>query len=105
MVIERNNIVSDNLAKAMVKLVAADSLPALLGNLVTASLVRREFEPTTSSPTDIELKTVEASFTIPDVTKVLTVLDLLSIYGASNSGTGRKNRDRYWVDIQVFSDW
>src|SRR6476646_7802617 len=106
-------ITSANLANAIVKLVAVDALPALMGNLVMGNLVNRDFEPTlaqagdtvnvpipptlvanniaeggsvvTQSPNvgnaQIVLNThAEATFQIPDVTKVLAVPDLLRIY-------------------------
>src|SRR5512146_3460137 len=106
-------ITSTNVANAIVKLVAADALPALMGNLVMGNLVNRDYEaaiaqagdtinipvpPTlvannlaeggsvqTQNPTlgnaQIVLDThVEATFQIPDVTKVLAVPDLLQIY-------------------------
>ena len=38
-------ITSANLANAIVKLVAADALPALTGNLVMGNLVNRDYEP------------------------------------------------------------
>jgi hypothetical protein len=38
-------ITSANLANAIVKLVAADALPALMGNLVMGNLVNRDYEP------------------------------------------------------------
>src|ERR1700752_3895089 len=38
-------ITSANVANAIVKLVAADALPALVGNLVTGKLVNRDYEP------------------------------------------------------------
>jgi len=38
-------ITSANIATAIVKLVAADALPALLGNLVMGNLVNRDYEP------------------------------------------------------------
>src|SRR5579875_884180 len=38
-------ITSANLANAIVKLVAADALPALMGNLVMGILVNRDYEP------------------------------------------------------------
>lgn len=38
-------ITSANLASAIVKLVAADALPALVGNLVMGNLVNRDYEP------------------------------------------------------------
>jgi len=106
-------ITSANLAHAIVKLVAADALPALVGNLVMGNLVNRDFEPTLAQAGDtvnipvppsmtannlieggsvvtqnqdmgnaqIVLNThAEATFQIPDVTKVLAVPDLLRIY-------------------------
>jgi hypothetical protein len=96
-----------------VKLVAADALPALVGNLVLGNLVNRDYEPTLAQAGDtvnipiapqlvanniaeggavqpqnpslgnaqIVLNThAEATFQIPDVTKVLAVPDLLKVY-------------------------
>ncbi len=106
-------ITSDNLANAIVKLVAVDALPALVGNLVMGNLVNRDFEPSLAQAGDtvnvpipptlvanniaeggtvisqnpnignasIVLDThAEATFQIPDVTKVLAVPDLLKLY-------------------------
>jgi len=106
-------ITSTNVAQAIVKLVAADALPALVGNLVMGNLVNRNYEPelgqagdtvnipippalvasniaeggtvTTQNPSlgnaQIVLNThAEATFLIPDVTKVLAVPDLLITY-------------------------
>jgi hypothetical protein len=106
-------ITSSNVANAIVKLVAVDALPALMGNLVMGNLVNRDFEPhlaqagdtinvpipptlvanniaeagtvVTQSPNlgnaQITLDThAEATFQIPDVTKVLAVPDLLQLY-------------------------
>ena len=106
-------ITSANLANAIVKLVAVDALPALMGNLVMGNLVNRDFEPTLSQAGDtvnvpippilvannlaeggtvqtqnpsignaqIVLNThAEATFQIPDVTKVPAVPDLLKLY-------------------------
>ncbi len=106
-------ITSANLANAIVKLVAADALPALVGNLIMGNLVNRDYEPTLAQAGDtvnipiaptlvanniaeggtvqtqnpnvgtaqIVLNThAEATFLIPDVTKVLAVPDLLSLY-------------------------
>lgn len=106
-------ITSANLANAIVKLVAADALPALMGNLVMGNLVNRDFEPVLAQAGDtvnvpipptlvannlaeggsvqpqnpslgnaqIVLNThAEATFQIPDVTKVLAVPDLLKLY-------------------------
>ncbi|MCL5746653.1 MAG: hypothetical protein M1541_22430 [Acidobacteria bacterium] len=106
-------ITSTNVANAIVKLVAADALPALMGNLVMGNLVNRDYEPVMAQAGDtvnipippvlvanniaeggtvqtqnpnlgnaqIVLDThAEATFQIPDVTKVLAVPDLLRIY-------------------------
>jgi len=106
-------ITSANVATAIVKLVAADALPALVGNLIMGNLVNRDYEPTLAQAGDtvnipipptlvanniaeggsvnpqnpnlgnaqIVLNThVEATFQIPDVTKVLAVPDLLRVY-------------------------
>ena len=106
-------ITSANLANAIVKLVAADALPALMGNLVMGNLVNRDYEPTLAQAGDtvnvsipptlvanniaeggtvtaqtadlgnaqIVLNThAEATFQIPDVTKVLAVPELLALY-------------------------
>src|SRR5258706_14467878 len=102
-------ITSTNVGQAIVKLVAADALPALVGNLVMGNLVNRNYEPvlaqagdtvnvpiapqltatniaqgdavTTQNPSlgnaQIVLNThVEATFQVPDVTRVLSVPDL-----------------------------
>src|SRR5437773_10119756 len=45
-------ITSANLANAIVKLVAADALPALMGNLVMGNLVNRDYEPTLAQAGD-----------------------------------------------------
>jgi len=107
------SITSSNLANAIVKLVAADALPALMGNLVMGNLVNRDFEPSLAKAGDtvnvpvppslvanniaeggsvvsqnpslgnaqIVLNThAEATFQIPDVTKVVSVPDLLKLY-------------------------
>src|SRR2546422_9858866 len=106
-------ITSANLANAIVKLVAADALPALVGNLVMGNLVNRDYEPVLAQAGDtvnipiaptlvannmiegnavqlqnpsvsnaqIVLNThAEATFQIPDVTKVLAVPDPLQRY-------------------------
>lgn len=106
-------ITSANVANAIVKLVAADALPALVGNLVMGNLVNRDYEPTLAQAGDtvnVPLPPVlvanniaeggtvqaqnpslgnaqivlnshcEATFQIPDVTKVLAVPDLLQVY-------------------------
>jgi hypothetical protein len=106
-------ITSSNVAQAIAKLVAADALPALMGNLVMGNLVNRHYEPVLAEAGDtvnvpipptlvanniseggtvvtqnpnlgnaqIVLNThAEATFQIPDVTKVLAVPDLLRLY-------------------------
>src|SRR5271163_2379639 len=106
-------ITSANVASAIVKLVAADALPALMGNLIMGNLVNRDYEPSLAQAGDtinvpipptlvanniaeggtvqtqnpslgnaqIVLNThAEATFQIPDVTKVLAVPDLLKLY-------------------------
>lgn len=106
-------VTSTNVANAIVKLVAVDALPALMGNLVMGNLVNRDYEPTLAQAGDtvnvpippvlvannlaeggtvqtqnanlgnaqIVLNThAEATFQIPDVTKVLAVPDLLNLY-------------------------
>jgi hypothetical protein len=106
-------ITSNNVANAIVKLVAADALPTLVGNLVMGNLVNRDYEsslaqagdtvnvlipppmqannildagsvtvqnPMISSASIVLNTHAEATFQIPDVTKVLAVPDLLKIY-------------------------
>src|SRR6202795_1417424 len=106
-------ITSTNVANAIVKLVAADALPVLVGNLVMGNLVNRDYEPVLAQAGDtvnvpipptmvanniaeggtvqtqnpslgnaqIVLNThAEATFQIPDITKVLAVPDLLRLY-------------------------
>jgi hypothetical protein len=106
-------ITSANVANAIVKLVAADALPALMGNLVMGNLVNRDYEKTLAQAGDtinvpipptmvanniaeggtvttqnpnlgnaqIVLSThAEATFQVPDVTKILAVPDLLKVY-------------------------
>ncbi len=106
-------VTSANLANAIVKLVAVDALPSLMGNLIMGNLVNRDFEPVLGHAGDtvnvpippvlvannlaeggtvqaqnpnlgnaqIVLNThAEATFQIPDVTKILAVPDLLRLY-------------------------
>jgi hypothetical protein len=106
-------ITSGNVAQAIVKLVAADALPALVSNLVMGNLVNRDYEPVLAQAGDtvnvaiapslvandimetgsvqtqnpnlgnaqiVLNKHKEATFKIPDVTKVLAVPDLLAVY-------------------------
>jgi hypothetical protein len=46
------SITSANVANAIVKLVAADALPALVGNLILGNLVNRDYEPTLAQAGD-----------------------------------------------------
>jgi len=106
-------ITSANLANAIVKLVAVEALPSLMGHLVMGNLVNRDFEPQLAQAGDTvnvpipptmtanniaeggsvvtqnpDVQTaqivlnnhVEATFQIPDVTKVIAVPDLLRLY-------------------------
>jgi hypothetical protein len=106
-------ITSQNLANAIVKLVAADALPVLVGNLQMGNLVNRQYEPVLAQYGDVvnvaippkmtanniaeggsvtpqanDLGNVqivlnthaEATFQIPDVTKILAVPDLVKVY-------------------------
>src|SRR5579863_3304272 len=45
-------ITSANVANAIVKLVAADALPALMGNMVMGNLVNRDYEPVLANTGD-----------------------------------------------------
>lgn len=107
------SITSTNTALAIVKLVAAEALAPIVGNLVFGRLVNRDFEQTLAQAGDTvnvpippimaanniaEAGTVttqnpnlgnaqivlnshiEATFQIPDVTKILAVPDLLKTY-------------------------
>jgi len=47
-----STITSANLANAIVKLVAADALPALVSNLVMGNLVNRDYEPVLANAGD-----------------------------------------------------
>lgn len=86
-------ITSTNVASAVTKLVAVDALPALVGNLVMGNLVRADFDPVVFQPGDVATlwtfdkdvpvvlnSHAEATFQIPDVTKVLAVPELLQLY-------------------------
>jgi len=57
-------ITSANVANAIVKLVAADALPALMGNLVMGNLVNRDYEPTLAQAGDtvnVHVKVIEGA--------------------------------------------
>ena len=111
-----NEITSANVATAIVKLVANDFLPPVVGSLVMGNLVNRNYESTLAQAGDVVNipvapnftanniaeagsvtnqqkvlgnaqvilnRHIEASFAIPDVTKVLAVPDLLALYSQS----------------------
>ena len=92
---------SRNVAEAVTKIVAVDALPALMGQMVMGNLVTRNFKPYVCEPGDIvniplanadpptellgtsaiPLNThAEATFQIPDITKVLAIPELLKLY-------------------------
>jgi hypothetical protein len=106
-------ITSQNVAQAIVKLVASQALPPLVANLCLGNIVNRDYEPTLAQAGDVvnvpipgtmvanniaEAGTVttqnpslgnaqivlnthaEATFQIPDVTKILAVPELLPVY-------------------------
>ena len=106
-------ITSANVAEAIVKLIAADALPALVGNLTMGNLINRQYEPVLANAGDtvnipipptmaanniseggtvltqnpslgnaqVVINThAEASFQIPDVTKVIGHPQLLQMY-------------------------
>jgi hypothetical protein len=87
-------ITSTNVATAITKLTACAALPALIGNLIMGNLANRDFEPTVAQVGEFvtvsippvghaEIKLTrhaEATFQVPDVTKVLAVPDLLALY-------------------------
>src|SRR5229473_513576 len=125
-------ITSTNVASAIVKLVAADALPALVSNLVLGNLVNRDYEPTLAQAGDtvnvpippalvanniaeagtvqtqnpnlgnaqIVLNShVEATFQIPDVTKVLADPDrsaepVFAVFGQCSGWLARNGADR-----------
>lgn len=83
-------VTSINVARAIAKLVAVDALPTIMGHMVLGNLVERDFEPTLAQmgeTVQTPRRTVtfsngsaEATFQIPDVTKVLAVPELLQLY-------------------------
>ncbi len=100
-----NEVLSQNAMMAIPKLVAADVLPAVVGNLVMGNLVNRNYEATLAQAGDVvsanniaesgtvtnQTKSlgnaqitlsrhVEASFAIPDVTMVFTRPDLVRTF-------------------------
>jgi hypothetical protein len=82
-------VTSANVANAIVKLVAVDALPMLLGGLTMGNLVTRSFEPVCAVRGDVIAEgdaqvvlstAAECTFQVPDVTKVLAIPDLLKLY-------------------------
>ena len=111
-----NEITSQNAALAIVKLVAADFLPPVVGNLVAGNIVNRDYETTLASAGDtinipippaltanlvgeagsitnqnkslgnaqvVLNRHIEASFAVPDVTRILANPNLLALYTAA----------------------
>ena len=66
-------ITSQNVAQAIVKLIAADALPALVGNLVMANLVNRNFEPLLANAGDTVNIPIVPSMTANNVAEGGTV--------------------------------
>ena len=60
-------ITSQNVANAIVKLVAAQALPALLPNLVMGNLVNRDFEPQLGSTGDVINVPIPGTMTANDI--------------------------------------
>jgi hypothetical protein len=67
------NITSANLAQAIVKLVAAEALPALMGNLVMGNLVNRDFEPSLAQAGDTVNVPLPAALTANNIGETGTV--------------------------------
>lgn len=64
-------ITSANVANAIVKLVAADALPALVGNLVMGNLVNRDYEPTLAQAGDTVNVVIPPTLGDPAVTSAV----------------------------------
>jgi len=64
-------ITSANLANAIVKLVAADALPALVGNLVMGNLVNRDYEPVLAQAGDLFESAVKRRFGAKDASHLI----------------------------------
>jgi hypothetical protein len=85
---------SNNVASAMLKLVAGDAIAAFNAKLIMGHLVSHDFEPHIHAPGEVvdilsgqgavttksTLKQIEATFQIPDITKVLLIPELLQLY-------------------------
>ncbi len=66
-------ITSANVAQAIVKLVAADALPALMGNLVMGNLVNRNYEPALAQAGDTINVPIAPSMTANNIAEGGTV--------------------------------
>ncbi|MBM3725494.1 MAG: hypothetical protein FJW40_08730 [Acidobacteria bacterium] len=66
-------ITSANLANAIVKMVAAESLPALRGSLVMGNLVNRDFEPVLANAGDTVNVPIPPSMTVQNIGETGTV--------------------------------
>ncbi len=75
-------ITSLNVANAIVKLVAADALPALVGNLVMGNLVNRDYEPTLAQAGD--------TVNVP-IAPQLTANNLADVNGTGNAAVVLQN--------------
>ena len=67
-------ITSSNVANAIVKLVAADALPALMGNLVMGNLVNRDYEPALAQAGDTINVPIPPALTAHNLTEGSAVL-------------------------------
>ena len=76
------SITSANVATAIVKLVAADALPALVGNLVMGNLVNRDYEPTLAQAGD--------TVNVP-IAPQLVANNLADVNGAGNASVTPQN--------------
>src|SRR5580700_11549845 len=76
------SITSANVANAIVKLVAADALPALVGNLVMGNLVNRDYEPTLAQAGD--------TVNVP-IAPQLTANNLADVNGTGNAAVVPQN--------------
>jgi hypothetical protein len=76
------SITSANVANAIVKLVAADALPALVGNLVMGNLVNRDYEPTLAQAGD--------TVNVP-IAPQLTANNLADVNGTGNAAVVLQN--------------
>lgn len=75
-------ITSLNVANAIVKLVAADALPALVGNLVMGNLVNRDYEPVLAQAGD--------TVNVP-IAPQLVANNLADVNGTGNAGVVLQN--------------